>query len=216
MYKRQELEDAVTRVIAGPEKRSRVVSEKDRKLTAYHEAGHAVVMKLLPNSDPVHEISIIPRGMAGGYTLSLPEDEKFYMARSELLEEIVGLLGGRVAEKLVLNDISTGAHNDLERATAIARKMVTEYGMSDNLGPMTFGNKEDEVFMGRDFNRSRNYSEEVAAAIDKEMRKIIEEAYNHAHKLLEENINKLHRVAERLLEKEKIDRDEFEEVFANA
>lgn len=212
----RELEDAVTRVIAGPEKRSRVVSEKDRKLTAYHEAGHAVVMKLLPNSDPVHEISIIPRGMAGGYTLSLPEDEKFYMARSELLEEIVGLLGGRVAEKLVLNDISTGAHNDLERATAIARKMVTEYGMSDNLGPMTFGNKEDEVFMGRDFNRSRNYSEEVAAAIDKEMRKIIEEAYNHAHKLLEENINKLHRVAERLLEKEKIDRDEFEEVFANA
>ena len=171
-------------------------------------------MKLLPNSDPVHEISIIPRGMAGGYTLSLPEDEKFYMARSELLEEIVGLLGGRVAEKLVLNDISTGAHNDLERATAIARKMVTEYGMSDKLGPMTFGNKEDEVFMGRDFNRSRNYSEEVAAAIDKEMRKIIEEAYNHAHKLLEENINKLHRVAERLLEKEKIDRDEFEEVFA--
>ena len=169
----RELEDAVTRVIAGPEKRSRVVSEKDRKLTAYHEAGHAVVMKLLPNSDPVHEISIIPRGMAGGYTLSLPEDEKFYMARSELLEEIVGLLGGRVAEKLVLNDISTGAHNDLERATAIARKMVTEYGMSDNLGPMTFGNKEDEVFMGRDFNRSRNYSEEVAAAIDKEMRKLL-------------------------------------------
>ncbi len=211
-----ELEDAVTRVIAGPEKRSRVVNEKDRKLTAYHEAGHAVVMKLLPHVDPVHEISIVPRGMAGGYTLSLPEDEKFYMARSELLEEIVGLLGGRVAEKIVLDDISTGAQNDLERATSIARKMITEYGMSENLGPMTFGTKEDEVFMGRDFNRSRNYSEEVAAAIDKEMRNIIEEAYQSAHDLLEENLSKLHKVAERLLEKEKIDRAEFEEVFASA
>lgn len=212
----REIEDAITRVIAGPEKKSRVISEKDRKLTAYHEAGHAVVMKLLPNADPVHEISIIPRGMAGGYTLSFPEDEKYYMAKSELLDEIIGLLGGRVAEKLVLDDVSTGAQNDLERATAIARKMVTEYGMSENLGPMTFGSKQDEVFIGRDFARSRNYSEEVAAAIDKEMRNIIEEAYNTAQELLQENINRLHRVAERLLEKEKIDRAEFEEIFASA
>lgn len=213
---RQDIEDAVIRVIAGPEKKSRVVSEKDRKLTAYHEAGHAIVMQLLPHADPVHEISIVPRGIAGGYTLSLPEDEKNYMAKSELEEEIVGLLGGRVAEKLVLDDISTGASNDLERATSIARKMITEYGMSDNLGPMTFGNKQDEVFIGRDLARSRNYSEEVAAAIDKEMRKTIDEAYHGAHKILEENINKLHKVAETLLEKEKIDRNEFLEIFETA
>lgn len=212
----RDIEDAVTRVIAGPEKKSRVVSEKDRKLTAYHEAGHAIVMQLLPHADPVHEISIVPRGMAGGYTLSLPEDEKNYMAKSELEEEIVGLLGGRVAEKLVLDDISTGASNDLERATSIARKMITEYGMSENLGPMTFGNKQDEVFIGRDLARSRNYSEEVAAAIDKEMRRIIAEAYQNAHKILEENMNKLHKVAEKLLEKEKIDRNEFLEIFEAA
>ncbi|WP_420537026.1 ATP-dependent zinc metalloprotease FtsH [Garciella nitratireducens] len=209
----REIEDAVTRVIAGPEKKSRVVSEKDRKLTAYHEAGHAVVMHLLPHGDPVHEISIIPRGMAGGYTLSLPEHEKNYMAKSELEEEIIGLLGGRVAEKLVLNDISTGASNDLERATSIARKMITEYGMSENLGPMTFGNKQEEVFLGRDFARSRNYSEEVAAAIDKEMRRVIDDAYQAAQDLLQKNIDKLHKVAERLLEKEKIDRNEFLEIF---
>lgn len=209
----REIEDAVTRVIAGPEKKSRVVSEKDRKLTAYHEAGHAVVMHLLPHGDPVHEVSIIPRGMAGGYTLSLPEHEKNYMAKSELQEEIIGLLGGRVAEKLVLDDISTGASNDLERATSIARKMITEYGMSENLGPMTFGNKQDEIFLGRDFTRSRNYSEEVAAAIDKEMKRIIDEAYQIAQNLLEKNINKLHKIAERLLEKEKIDRNEFLEII---
>ncbi len=212
----REIEDAVTRVIAGPEKKSRVVSEKDRKLTAYHEAGHAVVMHLLPHGDPVHEVSIIPRGMAGGYTLSLPEHEKNYMAKSELQEEIIGLLGGRVAEKLVLDDISTGASNDLERATSIARKMITEYGMSESLGPMTFGNKQDEIFLGRDFTRSRNYSEEVAAAIDKEMKRIIDEAYQIARNLLEKNIDKLHRVAERLLEKEKIDRNEFLEIIESA
>ena len=212
----REIEDAVTRVIAGPEKKSRVVSEKDRKLTAYHEAGHAVVMHLLPHGDPVHEVSIIPRGMAGGYKLSLPEHEKNYMAKSELQEEIIGLLGGRVAEKLVLDDISTGASNDLERATSIARKMITEYGMSESLGPMTFGNKQDEIFLGRDFTRSRNYSEEVAAAIDKEMKRIIDEAYQIARNLLEKNIDKLHRVAERLLEKEKIDRNEFLEIIESA
>ncbi|MCX7951425.1 MAG: AAA family ATPase, partial [Clostridiales bacterium] len=212
----EELEEAITRVIAGPEKKSRVMSEKERRLTAYHEAGHAVVMKLLPNADPVHQISIIPRGRAGGYTLALPEEDKHYASKTELQEEIVGLLGGRVAEKIVLNDISTGAKNDIERATNIARKMVTEYGMSDVLGPIEFGSGHDEVFLGRDFAKSRNYSEEVAALIDKEIKTIIHEAYERAEKLLRENINKLHKVAEALLEKEKLEAEEFETIFNEA
>lgn len=209
----EELEESITRVIAGPEKKSKVMTDKERKLTAFHEAGHAVVMKLLPNSNPVHQVSIIPRGRAGGYTLSLPEEDKNYASKSEISTEIIGLMGGRAAEKLVLNDISTGASNDIERATNLARKMVTEYGMSDRLGPMTFGSPHDEVFLGRDFTRSRNYSEEVAAQIDKEIRNIIEEAYNKAETLLQQNMNKLHRVAEALLEKEKLEANEFEEVF---
>ncbi|NLN41446.1 MAG: cell division protein FtsH, partial [Clostridiales bacterium] len=211
-----ELEEATIRVIAGPEKKSRVVSERDRRLTAYHEAGHAVVQKLTPDSDPVHQVSIIPRGRAGGYTISLPEQDKYYMSKIELENQIVTLLGCRVAEKMVLNDISTGAKNDLERATTIARKMVTEYGMSEKLGPMTFGTGHDEVFIGRDLARSRNYSEEIAASIDKEIRAIIEKAYERAETMLRENINKLHSVANALLEKEKLDREEFEEIFANA
>lgn len=208
-----ELEESITRVLAGPEKKSRVMTEKERKLTAFHEAGHAVVMKLLPNANPVHQVSIIPRGRAGGYTLSLPEEDKNYASKSEISTEIVGLLGGRAAEKLVLNDISTGATNDIERATNLARKMVTEYGMSERLGPMTFGSPHDEVFLGRDFTRSRNYSEEVAAQIDKEIRNIIEEAYSKAETLLQQNIGKLHKVAEALLEREKLEANEFEEVF---
>lgn len=212
----KDIEEAVIRVIAGPEKKSKVVSEQDKKLTAYHEAGHAVIQKLLPNADPVHQISIIPRGRAGGYTISLPRQDKFYMSKSELEQEIVSLLGGRVAEKLVLNDISTGAKNDIERSTNIARKMITEYGMSDILGPMTFGTDHDEVFIGRDLARSRNYSEEVAALIDKEIRGLIETGYNHAEQLLKDNISKLHAVAQALLEHEKLDEKEFEEIFANA
>ncbi|MCX7885468.1 MAG: ATP-dependent zinc metalloprotease FtsH [Caloramator sp.] len=211
-----ELEEAITRVIAGTEKKSRVMSEREKRLTAYHEAGHAVVMKLLPNADPVHQISIIPRGRAGGYTLSLPQEDRYYASRTELEEEIVGLLGGRVAEKLVLNDISTGAKNDIERATTIARKMVTEYGMSETLGPIEFGTGHDEVFLGRDFNKTRNYSEEIAALIDKEIKRIIESAYNRAENLLKENINRLHRVAEALLEKEKLEAEEFETIFNQA
>ncbi|MHC6181417.1 ATP-dependent zinc metalloprotease FtsH [Clostridium sp. JNZ X4-2] len=210
-----ELEEAVTRVIAGPEKKSRVIDEEDRKLTAYHEAGHAVVMKLLPNSDPVHQISIIPRGMAGGYTMHLPEKDSSYMSKAKLEDEIVGLLGGRVSEKLVIGDISTGAKNDIERATTIARKMVMDYGMSD-LGPIAFGSGHDEVFLGRDFGKGKNYSEEVAFEIDKEIRKLIDEGYNKAEKLLSQNMNKLKAVAERLLEKEKLEADEFEEVFNQA
>ncbi len=209
----QELEESITRVLAGPEKRSKVMSEKEKRLTAFHEAGHAVVMKLLPGANPIHQISIIPRGRAGGYTLQLPEEDKNYTSKSDLSIEIIGLLGGRAAEKLVLNDISTGATNDIERATTLARKMVTEYGMSDRLGPMTFGSPRDEVFLGRDFTRGRDYSEEVAAQIDKEIRNIIEDSYHKAETLLKQNMNKLEKVAGALLEKEKLEAEEFEEVF---
>ena len=210
-----ELEEAVTRVIAGPEKRSRVINEEDRRITAYHEAGHAVVMKLLPNSDPVHQISIIPRGMAGGYTMHLPEKDSSYMSKLKLEDEIVGLLGGRVAEKLIIGDISTGAKNDIDRATTIAKKMVMDYGMSD-LGPIAFGSGHDEVFLGRDLGKGRNFSEEVAFEIDKEIRKLIDESYDKAENLLSNNLNKLHAVAKKLLEKEKLEANEFEEVFAQA
>jgi len=212
----QEMEEAIIKVIAGPEKRSRVISEKERKLTAYHEAGHAVIAKLLPTQDPVHQVSIIPRGRAGGYTLSLPKEDKYYVSKTEMYEDIVELLGGRVAEKLVLNDISTGASNDIERATGIARKMVTKYGMSEKLGPITFGSDQDEVFIGRDLAQSRNFSEHVAAQIDSEIKAIIDECYNKCYQLLEANIGKLHKVAQALLEKEKLDGPEFEEIFASA
>ncbi|MDD2573097.1 MAG: ATP-dependent zinc metalloprotease FtsH [Bacillota bacterium] len=213
---RDEIEEGVTRVIAGPEKKSRVMSEKDKRLTAYHEAGHAVVAHLLPNSDPVHQISIIPRGRAGGYTMILPQEDKYYMSKSEMEEHLIHLLGGRVAEKLVINDISTGAQNDLEKASRMARKMVTEYGMSENLGPMTFGSGQDEVFIGRDMARSKNYSEEVAAKIDKEVKGMIDKAYEKAQEMLENNINKLHAVAVALLEREKLTGEEFVEIFSQA
>lgn len=211
-----ELEEAITRVIAGPEKKSRVMTERERRLVAYHEAGHAVVAHLLPTVDPVHEVSIIPRGRAGGYTMILPKEDRFFMGKSELMDQVTHLLGGRVSEELVLNEISTGAQNDLERATQIARKMVMEYGMSESIGPMTLGHKNEEVFLGRDLARGRNYSEEVAASIDKEVKKIIETCYNKAKDLLSENINKLHKVAQALLEREKLDGEEFLEVFASA
>ncbi len=207
------IEEASIKVLAGPEKKSKVISEKERKLTAYHEAGHAVTARLLPNSDPVHMVTIIPRGMAGGFTAYLPEEDRSYMTKKQMEDEIVQMLGGRVAEALVLGDISTGAQNDIERATKLARKMVTHYGMSDNLGPMTYGTDDEEVFIGRDFGRARNYSEEVAAAIDQEMRNIIDKAYQRSEELLSKNMNKLHRVAEELLEKETLDAKEFEEIF---
>ncbi len=212
----EDLEEAVTRVIAGPEKKSRVIDEEDRKLTAYHEAGHAVVMKLLPHADPVHQISIVPRGMAGGYTMHLPEKDSSYMSKSKLEDEIVGLLGGRVAEKLIIGDISTGAKNDIDRATTIARKMVMDYGMSNTLGPIAFGSGHDEVFLGRDLGKGRNFSEDVAYKIDQEIKKLIDTGYNEAEKLLNENISKLHAVAQELLKKEKLEADEFEEIFKNS
>jgi len=211
-----ELEEAVTRVIAGPEKKSRVVSEKDRKLTAYHEAGHAVVMMLLPNADPIHQVSIIPRGMAGGFTMPLPEEDRAYMSKARLEDEMVGLLGGRVAEKLILGDISTGAKSDIDRASGIARKMVMEYGMSDELGPISFSTGHDEIFIGRDLGRSRNFSEEVGAKIDKEIRRFIDDAYIKAQKLLGDNVNKLHNVAQGLMEKEKLEAADLKELFNRA
>lgn len=209
----QEFEEAITRVIAGPEKKSRAINEHDRKLTAYHEAGHAVVMKLLEHADPVHEISIIPRGMAGGYTMHLPKEDRSYTSRDKLKDDMVGLLGGRLAEKIILSDISTGAKNDIDRASAIARAMVMEYGMSEKLGTISYGGDNNEVFLGRNLGHSRNFSEEIAAEIDKEVKRFIDEAYERAESLLSQNISKLHAVALTLLEKEKIDGEEFERIF---
>lgn len=208
-----EFEEAITRVIAGPEKKSRVMSEHDKKLTAYHEAGHAVVMNLLEHSDPVHEISIIPRGMAGGYTMHLPNEDTSYTSKERLRDDMVGLLGGRVAEKLILSDISTGAKNDIDRASAIARAMVMEYGMSEKLGAISYSSDNNEVFLGRNLGHGRNFSEEVGSEIDKEVKSFIDEAYNRAKTLLSQNINKLHAVAAALLEKEKIDGEEFNKIF---
>ena len=212
----EEMEEAITRVIAGPEKKSRVISEHDRRLTAYHEAGHAVVMKLLPNSDPVHEISIIPRGRAGGYTMHLPEEDTAYTSKSKLKDEMVGLLGGRVAEQLIIGDISTGAKNDIDRASAIARAMVMEYGMSEKVGAISYGNDHNEVFLGRDLGNGRNFSEEIGALLDSEIKALIDNAYKNAEQLLKDNINKLHAVAKALLEKEKLEGAEFVEIFENA
>ena len=201
----QEIEDAMVKVTMGPEKRTRVRSDKEQKLVAYHEAGHAVVSRFLPTQDPVHQISIVPRGMAGGYTMYRPTEDKSFMSRTEMVENIVSLLGGRVAEKLILDDISTGASNDIERATKIARAMVTKYGMSDRVGTITLGQNQEEVFLGRDFAQSKEYSEETAGIIDEEVKSIIDFAYQKAEDILKEHIDKLHSVAGVLLEKEKID-----------
>ena len=211
-----EMEEAIKRVIAGPEKKSRVIDENDQRITAYHEAGHAIVMEYLHNGEEVHEISIIPRGMAAGYTISLPTDDSQHMPKQKLLDRIAGLLGGRAAEKVALEDICTGASNDIERATAIARKMVTEWGMSEHLGPMTFGKDEGgEVFLGRDLGRSRNYSEEVAAVIDKEIRSIVETAYDRAVSILEEKKDTLTGIAEELLKVSTLTGEEFRSMYAN-
>lgn len=210
-----EMEEAITRVIAGPEKKSKLRTEKTNRLTAYHEAGHAVVSRLLDKYDKVHEISIIPRGMAGGYTMHLPDEDKDYISKSDLENDMITLLGGRVAEKLVLGDISTGAKNDIDRVSNIARKMVMEYGMSEEIGTISFGG-DNEVFLGRDFTKSRNFSEELGSKIDREVKKIVDKAYGRTQTLLSENISKLHAVAKALLEKEKLDSEEFEELFKNS
>ncbi len=205
-----EIEEATIKVVMGTEKRSHVITDKEKKLTSYHEAGHAVVTYYCPTQDPVHQISVIPRGMAGGYTMSLPEHDKSYRAKKEMLEDIQVLLGGRVAEALVLDDISTGASNDIERATETARQMVTKYGMSDKLGPIMFGSSDsNEVFLGRDFGHTRNYSEEIAAKIDEEISDIITNGYAETKRKLSEHIDKLHAVAQYLFQHEKLDGEQF-------
>ncbi len=209
----EDIEEATIKVVAGPEKKSRVVTEREKKLTSYHEAGHAVCTYYCDSQDKVHQVSIIPRGMAGGFTMSLPEHDKSYVSKTEMRENIITLLGGRVAEQLILDDISTGASNDIERATAIARNMVTKYGFSEKLGPMVYGNDQSEVFLGKEFSSSRNYSETVAAEIDAEMRRLIEEGYKASEKILTDHIDQLHFLAKYLMKFEKIDGDDFEKLM---
>ena len=207
-----EIEEATTKVMAGPAKKSRVISESERKLTAYHEAGHAIVMKSLPKSDPVHQITIIPRGMAGGFTMSLPEDEKFFMTKGDMVNMIKHLLGGRVAEELKLDDISTGASNDLERATGIARQMITKYGFSKKLGPVSFSSNE-EVFLGKDLSTRQNYSEETASEIDNEIKHILESCYVDTTAILKEHDEAFERVAQALLLVETLDGEQFNDLY---
>lgn len=207
-----EMEEAAERVIMGPERKSRVISDKEKRLTAYHEGGHTIVGMLLEHTDPVHKVTIIPRGRAGGYTLSLPKEDKYYATRSEMLDELKVLLGGRVAEALVLKEISSGASNDLQRATQLARQMICEYGMSENIGPVTFGHRQNQVFLGRDIARDKDYSEEVAAEIDKEVRSFMEDAYAATEKLLSDNIDKLHVIAKALMEKETLEEEEINQL----
>ena len=209
----KDIEDAMVKVTMGPEKRTRVRSDKEKRLVAYHEAGHAVVSKFLSTQDPVHEISIIPRGMAGGYTMYRPSEDKSFISKTEMEEQIISLLGGRVAEELVIKDISTGASNDIERATAIAKSMITKYGMNARLGTVTYGSESQEVFLGRDLAQEKTYSEETAAIIDEEIKKMISKSYQRAKELLEQNMDKLDAVATVLIEKEKITEEEFNQVF---
>ena len=208
-----EMEESIERVIAGPERKSRLISEEEKRIVAYHEAGHAVVMNSLPQADPVHKVSIIARGMAGGYTLALPEDDRTLMARKKMLADMIGLMGGRVAEELVFDDITSGASNDLERVTRLARSMVTRLGMSDALGPLVYGQKDELIFLGREISEQRDYSDAVAEQIDKEVRSIVNEAHLRAREILEKHRDRLEAVAERLLEVETIPREEFESIF---
>ena len=210
---RSEIQDAMIKVIMGTEKKSHKMSQKEVKLTAYHEAGHALATYYLDSQDDVHEISIIPRGMAGGYTMSLPNEDKSYQSRNEMLDELVVLLGGRVSEALTMGDISTGASNDLQRASKIAREMVTKYGMSEAIGPVTFGDDHDEVFIGRDYGHVQNYSEETAGKIDDEVERLILEAYKRTEDILKEHMDKLVLVSETLMEREKLEKEEFRDLM---
>jgi cell division protease FtsH len=208
-----DLEESIERVIAGPERKSKVMSEDERRLTAYHEGGHALVGYALPNADPIHKVTIIPRGRAGGYTLALPQEDRSYARRSELTDKLAMLLGGRTAEEVIFVDPTTGAGNDIEKATEIARKMVTEYGMSDKLGPLKYGSGSSEVFLGRDYGHQQDYSDEIAAEIDREVRALVERAHLEARQILETHIDALHRIAELLLEEETLSADEVIAVF---
>lgn len=207
-----ELEEAITRTVVGPEKRSHVITPEDKKITAYHEAGHAVVARVLPNCDPVHEISVIPRGRAAGYTMTMPEDDRDHMSRGKILDEIAMSLGGRVAESVFLSDICTGAYSDLQHATELARRMVVEFGMSDEIGPVFLGG-QTEVFIAKDWGHQRNFSEEVAARVDKEIRRILEEQYDRAKTVLTEHRDAMERIVKALIEYEHIDGDDFEKLF---
>ena len=209
----QEIEDAMVKVTMGPEKKSRVINDREKRLVAYHEGGHAVASFFLPTQDSVHEISIIPRGMAGGYTMYKPSEDRQFMSKTEMEEQLVSLLGGRVAEELIIGDISTGASNDIERASKIARAMVTKYGMTKKLGAITYGNGQEEVFLGRDIAQGKDYSEETAGLIDEEVKRIVDTAYERVTKILTDNVDKLHKVAAVLLEKEKIDGEEFDSIM---
>lgn len=209
----EEIEEAITKVIAGPEKKSRVISEKEKRLTAIHEAGHAVVAHSLPDTDPVHQITIVPRGRAGGFTMILPREDRYYNTKKSMEDQIVHLLGGRVAEMLVLSDISTGASNDIQRATDIARDMVTKYGFSEKLGPINYASSE-EVFLGRDFGAKQAYSEETANEIDEEVKKIVHEGYEKAQDIINEHMDKLLAVADALMELETIDGTQFEKLYS--
>jgi cell division protease FtsH len=208
-----EMDEAIDRVVAGPERRSRIISDREKQIIAYHEGGHALVAYLLPNADPVHKITIIQRGRALGYTMTLPMEDKFLVTRRELVDELAMLLGGRVAEELIFGDITTGAQNDLDRATKIARQMVTEFGMSDLLGPLTLGQKQGEVFLGRDFASHPDYSDQVAFEIDQEIRRLIDEAHDEALEILQEHRPHLDRLADVLIERETIDKDELIELL---
>ena len=210
-----EVDEAIDRVMAGPERKSRIMSDREKRVIAYHESGHALAAHVLPNTDPVHKISVIARGRALGYTLTLPEEDKFLMTREELSDELAMLLGGRVAEELIVGDITTGAANDIERATKIARQMVTEYGMSDMIGPLTLGQKQHEVFLGRDFATQPDYSEQVAFEIDNEVRRMIDQAHDEALEILQENRPKLDQMAALLIERETIDKEEVERLLTD-
>ena len=210
-----EVDEAIDRVMAGPERKSRIMSDREKRVIAYHESGHALAAHVLPNTDPVHKISVIARGRALGYTLTLPEEDKFLMTREELSDELAMLLGGRVAEELIVGDITTGAANDIERATKIARQMVTEYGMSDMIGPLTLGQKQHEVFLGRDFATQPDYSEQVAFEIDNEVRRMIDQAHDEALEILQENRSKLDQMAALLIERETIDKEEVERLLTD-
>jgi cell division protease FtsH len=204
-----ELEEAIDRVVAGPERKTRLIGEKEKRIIAYHEAGHALVAHALPNADPVHKISVIPRGRALGYTLTLPTEDRFLVTREELIDELAMLLGGRVAEEIVIGDITTGAQNDLDRATKVARQMVTEYGMSDSIGPLTLGQKQGEVFLGRDFASHPDYSDQVAFEIDTEVRRLIDEAHDEALEILQGYRTKLDEIAAALMERETLEKEEL-------
>ena len=215
MIEMPQMQEAIERVIAGPERRSKVLSDSTKKLTAFHEAGHAITAHYLPAADKVHKITIIPRGRAGGYTLTLPKEDRSYMTKQEMIDEIKVLMGGRVAEALVLKDISTGASNDLERASETARRMVCDYGMSEKLGPISFGSRQEQVFLGRDMGRDRNYSEEVAQIIDQEVRRIVEDAYQKTEEILTTHMDELHTIANALLEFETIDSVDMKYLLAD-